>query len=759
MKKLLFSTCLTLLFSFSSVAQKVTLNDLIALCSKKKWEEVNLYLLNKGWSYFESAKGDTYKYNTITWSFNKDYYSDKAQAWFYLYTYDDLPNKVSYTVFNKDSYTLINNTIPAKGFKLINSEIEDDEVISTYSTSSWILKVHIFKSQSDDEYYDRSITSYKFFLIKKESVYDPDNGKKHTYYDNGNVKIEYILKNGVGHGPVKNFYENGQLSLEGAYLNGKKHGKFVEYSDSGKINAQYSLENGLLQGKVYLYYDGRLQEVKEYKNDTLNGAYSAFVYDDSGKVSVKFSGLYKNGKKDGIWNTMFVSDGEEEVYEFTTYKDDLKHGPFKEYLGSDTLEIGSHNHGLFDGAYKRQIKQSGYFDNGEEISWWEIDCEGTYKNGVKEGNWIYFSSLGNKSKEGSYNNGDKSGKWLSYITYGTNLGKIWGEDYYEHGKLHGKSLKYYDSREEYDSSNSSVTIINYPIYESVEYVDGKLHGEYVLKDSTGITLFKGAFLYGQKDGHWIESYTVDLDEEDIRVFREGDYEDDLKGGTWKEYLYKDSPFFICNFYRGELHGEYFSYDQFQLLTEKKKFYFGDLKELEAYFPDGSVAFKYEVIEYKSNGYICKKWDYYSDHTAIQVFFVGIPKNDFSHNNFQADFLKAVASGTGYSSGDHKVLNAEGKPMVVGKYEKNKKEGQWEYFYYDEGVKVRCNFNQDIKLSEHYLTLSEEPFSGEFKYVDEKENVKELIKVKKGLRQGKTLFIDLNTNEVIKKVSYKEGLIK
>ena len=72
---------------------------------------MNQTLLAKNWTYSKSEKGNIYKYNTITWSFNKDYYINKAQGWFYLYTYEGYPNKISYSVFNKESYSLIQNSI------------------------------------------------------------------------------------------------------------------------------------------------------------------------------------------------------------------------------------------------------------------------------------------------------------------------------------------------------------------------------------------------------------------------------------------------------------------------------------------------------------------------------------------------------------------------------------------------------------------------------------------------------------------------
>jgi hypothetical protein len=155
MKQLVLILCSIILLSPHSYSQKLNLVDLSTLCSKKNWEDVNQTLLNKGWVFYESEKGSSNKYNTITWSFNKDYYNDKAQGWFYLYTYDGFPNKISYTVHNKESYSLIQNSISSSGFKLVNSKIEDNEIISTYGNTSYTLKISTEKRTDDDYWINR----------------------------------------------------------------------------------------------------------------------------------------------------------------------------------------------------------------------------------------------------------------------------------------------------------------------------------------------------------------------------------------------------------------------------------------------------------------------------------------------------------------------------------------------------------------------------------------------------------------------------
>ena len=85
----------------SLFSQHLSLNELFTLCNKSDWDLVNEYMLKKGWEYDKSSKGDDSHYSTITWSLNKEDYGDKAQGWFYLYTYEIhllYPPQYSYTI-------------------------------------------------------------------------------------------------------------------------------------------------------------------------------------------------------------------------------------------------------------------------------------------------------------------------------------------------------------------------------------------------------------------------------------------------------------------------------------------------------------------------------------------------------------------------------------------------------------------------------------------------------------------------------------
>ena len=141
MNKIRITICILLSFwTIKSSAQDLSLTDLQNICQKTNWEYVNQYLIKKGWEYFESEKGGSNRYNTITWSYSKNY-EDKAIGWFYLYTYEGLPNKISYDVFNQPAYNQIQNALTANGYKLQDNEIKDNEISTKYSSDVYLLKI------------------------------------------------------------------------------------------------------------------------------------------------------------------------------------------------------------------------------------------------------------------------------------------------------------------------------------------------------------------------------------------------------------------------------------------------------------------------------------------------------------------------------------------------------------------------------------------------------------------------------------------
>jgi hypothetical protein len=116
-----------------------------------------------------------------------------------------------------------------------------------------------------------------------------ENEKFKEYYPNGNVKIEYAMKDSVLNGIYIDYYENGMLKSKCSYKNGKCYGRYLEFYKSGDLKYQLYYDNNKLIGSQLEYYDNKLPTIKSKK--------LFFIYNNKSYLS-----MYK-GFKNG--NTIF----------------------------------------------------------------------------------------------------------------------------------------------------------------------------------------------------------------------------------------------------------------------------------------------------------------------------------------------------------------------------------------------------------------------------------------------------------------------
>ncbi len=785
MKRLTLILAMTLIFSALFYGKKLSLNDLTNLCNKKNWEDVNQTVLSRNWTFYDSEKGGSEKYNTITWSFNKDYYSDKAQGWLYLYTYEGYPNKIAYTVHNKQSYSLIFNSLSANGYKLIDSEIEDNEVISTYSNTSYLLKISTEK-RTDDDWSDRSLTAYNITLIKKAGIYDSDNGKKADYYDDGSKKAEYILSNGKLNGTIKVYYENGTIKKTGNFTNGSENGLFKEYDESGNLEAEYTMTNGKKNGVIKIYEDGKLSYSNTLKDDIKNGQHIEYYYnDETGKLQLKQIGDYLNDEKNGTWKLFFVEDNIEKLLTVENYTRDIKNGAFQDIKG-DSLIIGNYRNDLLNGEYKVYLDLSRMILGGvirTDTAKLNLIAEGNYYENEESGYWKYYDLSKTLINEGRFVSGKKTGEWKHYFSSytddnGNNLPyskQLFLIQNYANGELNGKTIRYsYLYEEEYpcsetDENKNSLDTCKRYIYQKVLetsfYKNGKLNGSFEIRDSLNEVYAKGNFKDDLKDGEWLHRYSdKDFEGKPYFIYQKGNYTKDKRDGKWIQYYTEDKIAETFNYRNGELNGEFVAWNQFNKPSEKKQFNNGKLTELITYDSLGVKPInKYEIYDDRYNSYKCRKTEYKESQIITQEYWLKKDK-DIDHNWFELTFLLAIdpklSDGTtGYKDGEFKLFNSNNQPIVTGKYYKEDKIGFWTFYYYDQNVKIESNFTQDKRIDEKYLTINGELFSGEFIYNDNENGIKEARKIKGGLRNGKTTYIDTKTNKTIKKENYKNGKLK
>lgn len=833
--KLKLLMALFLVFAYhNSICQKLTLNDLTNICSKSKWEEVNRILVSKGWEYYDSEKGDTYNYNTITWSYNRDRYNDKAQAWFYLYTYEGFPNKIIYSIFNQDSYKLLENGISSNGFKLVDSEIKDNEIISTYGNSKYTLDLSTERRKREEDYYSSSLTAYTITLILKAGIYDPNNGKKTEYYyddkiyseytlkdgekigqqkiyylngnlkkignysnglengtfkeyfEDGSLQLEYIMKNGELNGKIKTYYENGNVKKEGNYIKGKANGSFTEYNEEGLISATYNMLNDELNGVLKTYENQKINESYTFKNGLKEGEYLGYLYDEEdGELSLKIKANYSNDEYDGLFQVFVIDEKEEKLIDKITYFEGVKNGPFQESKG-DSLIIGNYLNGKLNGEYKVYFDFVRMLIGGvirTDIKGLSLLSEGFYNNDNKSGYWKYYDITGALRSEGDYSNDLKNGEWKYYYSKMSGVDDIvlpysqalYLIENYKNGKLDGKSTRFSIlERETYPCSeeeklaqekDTCVNIIYEKILETSFYKNGKLNGPFELRDSLNEIIAKGNFKDDLKEGEWFHRYSdQDINEKTYFIYQKGSYKNNEREGKWVQYYTEGQIAETFNYKNGELHGEYIEWNQFKKPREKKKFNYGKLSELITYDSLGvNPKNKYEIYDEKNYSYKCRRTEYYDEGYVSQEYWVK-KDDEINHNFFELTFMLStsdkISNGTtGYKDGDFKLFNAQNLPLITGKYYKEDKIGLWTFYYYEQNVKILSNFTKNKKIDEKYYNLKDELFSGKFTYYDNENDIREERKIKNGMRNGKTTYINTKTTKTIRKENYKNGILK
>ncbi len=87
-------------------------------------------------------------------------------------------------------------------------------------------------SESNNNIQDERIVADTLPIIIIQNL---DAKKQEEFYENGNVKLEVELKNGLKHGTIKQYHENGELYLKGEYDNDEPISKWKYYNEEGKL--------------------------------------------------------------------------------------------------------------------------------------------------------------------------------------------------------------------------------------------------------------------------------------------------------------------------------------------------------------------------------------------------------------------------------------------------------------------------------------------------------------------------------------------
>jgi antitoxin component YwqK of YwqJK toxin-antitoxin module len=195
-------------------------------------------------------------------------------------------------------------------------------------------------------------------------------------------------------------------------------------------------------------------------------------------------------------------------------------------------------------------------------------------------------------------------------------------------------------------------------------------------------------------------------------------------------------------------------------TIKRNFDKGQFNNMTVFDSIGNKKTNYALYEISGTNYLCKVSSFELDKIAVYTYKVSLAKDTIIRpKSFDSDF-KELSETEKVLHGYHEVKSNDNTILEQGNYQDNLKNGTWSNYYYDQNVKTEFDYAIDGSIQkEYYFDLKKkEPFSGEFIFKTEDSAITEERKIKEGVRNGTTRFLDSN-DKTIKKESYKDGVLK
>ncbi|MEI6949533.1 tetratricopeptide repeat protein [Paraflavisolibacter sp. H34] len=400
-------------------------------------------------------------------------------------------------------------------------------------------------------------------------------GYSKGYYENGARQYEIAYRNGEKDGPTTHYHLNGQVRQKGWYTAGTTSGDWEEYSEKGHLSERYTLLNGNLHGAYqYFHANGKLNYEDVYQNGWLR---AVNTYDSTGKkistATIRqgagaYTAPYPNGQK--------RFEG--------TFRNGEFHGPYTSYYFDGTVRVKKNfRYGHLHGAYAE------YQYGGQP------EVTGTYESGERTGTWKYYQKDGKVWKEETWVDGALHGKVLTYED-----GVLRREYHYKNGELHGTYTRfggpgqvayffYYREGKltgySYpDKNGQPVPVKPLPggsgkvrtFYASgtlsaeMEYADGKLNGPSAAYYPNGQVAYRETYEYGYGTGKTTWHHPNGALEAEFAQFL------DNYDGPYRSYHENGKLHTEGHYYNGVENGTFRYYDATGKLTEQRYYYYGTL---------------------------------------------------------------------------------------------------------------------------------------------------------------------------------------
>ena len=222
------------------------------------------------------------------------------------------------------------------------------------------------------------------------------------------------------------FKENREMILSfariGFQLNsdGKKFKTILlaEYDDEALLDDEVEKLENETKGEMFNKEIETMEFAIELPTkDLKNGQFKDFYGEDS--LKVKFEGNVKDYQMNGMWRTFYESGNLKNSVNYLEgkvdgisyfYYDDKVNTKKAEVIFEENMIIDTYQEFYDNGAQKTKIEyKDGKMDGDAEFFYrtGRIKIEGSYKDGEKNGKWIYYNQNEQKIKKEKWKNGKK----------------------------------------------------------------------------------------------------------------------------------------------------------------------------------------------------------------------------------------------------------------------------------------------------------------------------------------------------------------
>ena len=481
-----------------------------------------------------------------------------------------------------------------------------------------------------------------FFTANAFSQTIPD-GHHISYYPNGKISSEGMMRDGKPDGYWKAYYVTGVMRSEGNRVNFLKDSTWVFYTVTGDtaeiINYRMDKKSGYFfqyetvaqRNNISRHY---LKSKEIYLDDKREGL--AYYYYPSGKLRQTIN--YRNGRKQGASKEYDENGTVITLYEylndymisreFVNRVNDKgeKHGSWKSFYPDGKLkEEEYYKNGILDGAtllYSekgypisgRTYRDGKIIEEGPPIkadlidltSYWEdgitIKRNGTYLDSIPIGYHYFYNTSGLPEKSIRYSeratgvrtaegpvdeNEKRIGQWKNYFE----TGELRSSGTFVNDRQNGEWTYYLESGEIFQVGNFRNGVFEgewkwyFPsgnIFREETYVRGRPNGLSIQYSDSATIVAKGEYnAEGQREGPWI--ITVGDSRE------EGNFIEDEKDGIWKTYYKNGQLHHTGNFVLGEPDGRHLLYYPDGTLKEEQYYVVGRRdKNWKKYYENGGL---------------------------------------------------------------------------------------------------------------------------------------------------------------------------